>query len=31
MQAIREGNDVYLIDYRLGERTGLELVLEGCS
>jgi DNA-binding NtrC family response regulator len=30
LQAIREGShDVYLIDYRLGARTGLELVREG--
>jgi diguanylate cyclase (GGDEF)-like protein/PAS domain S-box-containing protein len=30
LQAIREGgHDVYLIDYRLGERTGLDLVREG--
>ena len=30
LQAIREGNhDVYLIDYRLGAHTGLELVREG--
>ncbi len=30
LQAIREGNhDVYLIDYRLGEHTGLDLVRDG--
>jgi diguanylate cyclase (GGDEF)-like protein/PAS domain S-box-containing protein len=32
LQAIREGDhDVYLIDYRLGAHTGLELVREGLA